>query len=130
MKNMTRSIPVLCAAVIAVVSLAQILPAGETPLSADTHGRVASLAPGQGEIRVLVVDDIFTDRELLLGMLEPLGFIVDEAIDGNEAIEKVNSSKPRIVLMDQVMPGMDAGGNQMSFDIFVLNRRLYESPTG
>ena len=33
--------------------------------------------------------------------------IVDEAADGNEAIDKVKALKPRIVLMDLVMPGMD-----------------------
>jgi len=79
----------------------------EAPVATEAARRVTGLKPGQGELRVLAVDDISTNRELLRGILEPLGFIVAEAVDGNEALEKVNSSHPRIVLMDQVMPGMD-----------------------
>lgn len=77
------------------------------PVSTDNLRRVVGLAPGQGELRVLIVDDQDTNRELLRWLLEPLGFIVDEASDGNEAIEKANLLKPRIILMDLVMPGMD-----------------------
>jgi len=40
-------------------------------------------------------------------MLEPLGFVVDEACGGSEAIEKARSRLPRIIFMDMVMPGMD-----------------------
>lgn len=77
------------------------------PALAITTRRVIGLAAGQGEIRVLVVDDQSTNRELLREILEPLGFIVDEAADGGEAIAKANSLKPRIILMDQVMPGIN-----------------------
>ena len=79
----------------------------EVPVVTETARRVIALSPGQRKIQILVVDDIDTNRELLRGMLEPLGFIVAEAADGKEAIEKANALKPRIVLMDQVMPGMD-----------------------
>lgn len=82
-------------------------PTTLAPESTTTHRLVTALVPGQGEIRILVVDDQSTNRELLRQILEPLGFIVDEAIDGREAIEKTNCLKPRIVLMDQVMPGMN-----------------------
>ena len=40
-------------------------------------------------------------------MLEPIGFIVDEAADGAEAVAKVTALKPRVIMMDMVMPGMD-----------------------
>jgi CheY-like chemotaxis protein len=69
--------------------------------------RVVGLAPDQGEIRLLVVDDSSTNRELLRGLLEPIGFIVDEATGGDEAVEKVTSNQPGIILMDLVMPGID-----------------------
>ncbi len=77
------------------------------PVSAETPRRVIGLAPGQGAIRVLVVDDQPTNRILLREMLEPLGFIVDEACDGREAVEQARSHPPRIILMDLVMPDMD-----------------------
>jgi PAS domain S-box-containing protein len=79
----------------------------DVPLSSDLEQRVIGIAPGQGEIRVLLVDDMDTNRELLRDMLEPLGFSVAEAVDGEEAIRKTLEFKPRIVLMDLVMPGMD-----------------------
>jgi CheY-like chemotaxis protein len=79
----------------------------EVPRLSETFRRVTGLVPGQGELRVLVVDDQSTNRELLRGMLEPLGFIVDEACDGEESIAKVQARTPRIILMDLVMPGMN-----------------------
>ena len=79
----------------------------EAPVAVEKAHRVIALATGQGEIRVLVADDLNDNRELLKEMLQPLGFIVDEAVDGTDALEKANVLKPRIVLMDLVMPGMD-----------------------
>ncbi len=69
--------------------------------------RFIRLDPGQGEIRLLVVDDIATNRMLLRETLEPLGFFVDEASNGNEALEVASTRPPRIALMDMVMPGID-----------------------
>jgi PAS domain S-box-containing protein len=78
----------------------------EAPDASEAPRRVIGLTPGQGEISILVVDDISTNRELLRGILEPLGIVVHEATSGEEAIEKATSLKPHIILMDQVMPGM------------------------
>jgi PAS domain S-box-containing protein len=77
------------------------------PQVCSTVRCVTGLSPGQGNVRILVVDDQQTNRELLRGMLEPLGFIVDEACNGMEAINKAQTLNPRIILMDLVMPGMD-----------------------
>jgi signal transduction histidine kinase/CheY-like chemotaxis protein len=82
-------------------------PTGKPAICAETARRVTALAPGQGKIRVLVVDDQRINRELLREMLEPLGFIVDEAHDGNEALLKAAAMLPHIILMDLVMPGMN-----------------------
>jgi PAS domain S-box-containing protein len=83
-------------------------PETSTPPSPGNASlRTVRLAPGQGEIHILVVDDQGPVRELLRGMLEPLGFIVHEAAGGCDAIEKYRSRPQRIILMDLVMPGMD-----------------------
>ncbi|MBU1567334.1 MAG: response regulator [Proteobacteria bacterium] len=79
------------------------------PMSEETPHRVTAIHPGQGDFRVLVVDDQSINRDLLRQMLEPLGFLIDEASDGQEAIEKVKQLKPHIILMDLVMPGMGGG---------------------
>ncbi len=65
------------------------------------------LLPGQGEIRILIVDDQMINRELLFAILAPLGFILDSAPDGIQALEKVDSFDPHVVLMDMVMPNMN-----------------------
>lgn len=60
-----------------------------------------------GRRRVLVVDDVAGNRTFLADLLGPLGFEVEEAIDGQDALDRAADWKPDIVLMDIVMPTMD-----------------------
>ena len=55
---------------------------------------------------VLVVDDDANIRILLKQELESAGYVVSEAVDGIEAIRKVKQSKPNLILLDVMMPGM------------------------
>lgn len=60
--------------------------------------------------RVLVVDDNNLNREILVEALREEGFIVDEAIDGSFAIEKLRDAEPgtyELVILDLQMPVMD-----------------------
>lgn len=63
----------------------------------------------QPPIRVLLVDDSRTSRALLRQLCEddPRLTVVGEAVDGPEAIEKVASLRPSIVVMDIEMPRLD-----------------------
>jgi CheY-like chemotaxis protein/anti-sigma regulatory factor (Ser/Thr protein kinase) len=59
---------------------------------------------------VLVVDDNELNREILVEALREEGFIVEEAIDGSFAIEKLRDSPPGtydLVILDLEMPVMD-----------------------
>ena len=56
--------------------------------------------------KVLVVDDKQANRLVLHGLLEPLGFEVIEAKNGQEEVEKAREIKPDIILTDLVMPVM------------------------
>jgi signal transduction histidine kinase/CheY-like chemotaxis protein len=56
--------------------------------------------------RVLVVDDVPTNREIVREMLEPLGFVVSTASDGGAALAAVERVHPDLVLMDLRMTPM------------------------
>jgi putative two-component system response regulator len=57
--------------------------------------------------KVLVVDDIAANRELLQGHLEDLGYEVREARDGVEALDAVAAEEPDLLLLDIDMPRLD-----------------------
>jgi PAS domain S-box-containing protein len=59
------------------------------------------------EARVLVVDDGAENRQLVRVLLEECGLQVDEADNGQIAIERVGQQRYDLVLMDIQMPGMD-----------------------
>ncbi len=82
------------------LNLASIAPA---PVVAD---RVATGYDGPRKT-LLVVDDVEANRMVLTDMLRPLGFILHEASNGMEGIEKARAVKPDLILMDNVMPVMD-----------------------
>ncbi len=56
--------------------------------------------------RILVVDDRLENRMVLLNLLEPVGFDIALAENGQEAVEKVLHFKPDLILIDLVMPVM------------------------
>ena len=57
--------------------------------------------------RVLVVDDDETFRLITREAFERKGYIVEEAKDGDHALEAARHSAPDIVLIDIMMPGVD-----------------------
>lgn len=61
----------------------------------------------KGAKKILVVDDNRDGRELVVKVLKPRGYQIVEAIDGEEALEKVLSERPDLVLMDISIPKID-----------------------
>ncbi len=58
--------------------------------------------------KVLVVDNEEADRELLVSLLEPLGFEVRTAANGHDCLDLMASGlQPDAVLLDLAMPGID-----------------------
>jgi signal transduction histidine kinase/DNA-binding NarL/FixJ family response regulator len=57
--------------------------------------------------KVLIVDDYWENRSLLISLLEPLDFTVFEANNGNEALDKAFEYQPDIIISDIGMPGID-----------------------
>ncbi|MGC9400091.1 MAG: GAF domain-containing protein [Anaerolineae bacterium] len=68
---------------------------------------VVGLEPGQPSYRLLVVEDKWANRKLLVRLLEPLGFEVREATNGQEALEIWEHWDPHLIWMDMRMPVMD-----------------------
>ena len=56
---------------------------------------------------VLVVDDRWENRSVVVSLLEPLGFQVMEASNGREGLEKANEHHPDLIITDLMMPEMN-----------------------
>jgi two-component system sensor histidine kinase/response regulator len=68
---------------------------------------VTGLAPQQEKYRILVVDDIADSRLLLVKLLSSIGFVVQEAANGYEAVTLWEQWHPHLIFMDMRMPLMD-----------------------
>jgi predicted ATPase/signal transduction histidine kinase/DNA-binding response OmpR family regulator/tRNA A-37 threonylcarbamoyl transferase component Bud32 len=71
------------------------------------------------KIKVLVADDKWANRSILVIILKTLGFEVLEATDGLDALNKAQEFQPDVILMDLVMSVMDG---------FEATRRLRKLP--
>ena len=56
--------------------------------------------------KILIVDDETINLDFFDVMLSKLGFIVEKAIDGVDALEKVKRFYPDLILLDNIMPRM------------------------
>ncbi|MFB2977928.1 response regulator [Microseira sp. BLCC-F43] len=69
--------------------------------------RVIGLAPNQECDRILVVEDVPENRQLMVQLLKKVGFKVRSAVNGLEAIAIWQDWEPHLILMDMQMPVMD-----------------------
>ncbi|MEG4574048.1 PAS domain S-box protein [Microcoleus sp. N3A4] len=83
--------------------------------------QVIALEAGQQTYRILIVEDVVENRQLLLKLLVPLGFEVREATNGQEAIALQSTWKPHLILMDMLMPVMDG---------YAATRHIKQTPEG
>lgn len=83
----------------------------ETSATADRRTkskprRAVQIFPTARDIRLLVVDDEPEVLELLAPFLRRQGYTVSEAQDGDQALEKILTERPNIVILDVMMPGL------------------------
>jgi signal transduction histidine kinase/DNA-binding NarL/FixJ family response regulator len=73
--------------------------------------RAISQKPIEGYVgskrKILIVDDRWENRSVLLDLLEPIGFEIIEASNGLEGIEKTLDTSPDLIITDLSMPVMD-----------------------
>ncbi|MEW6166818.1 MAG: response regulator [Pseudomonadota bacterium] len=70
--------------------------------------------------RVLIVDDSPTDVQNMRNLLQKAGHVVSDASAAEEALNRVRTEKPDVVIMDVVMPGVNG---------FQATRTLSKDPT-
>jgi len=101
-----------------------LLPLGETADAAERATGAAGPMQGAAGRRILVVEDNPTNRKVAVSMLGRLGFSIDVAENGQEALDWVMQGvPPDLVLMDVQMPVMD--GQEATWRI-----RQWESSAG
>jgi len=61
----------------------------------------------QAPYRVLVVDDMETNRQLIINSLQPSRYVVAEAIDGKGALDMLACQQFDVVVLDVMLPDMD-----------------------
>src|SRR5215831_13897473 len=91
--------------------------------------RVRFAAGMSAPARLLVVDDEPRTAELTAELLRRAGYAVDVALSGTEALARVRSATPDLMLLDYEMPDMDApevldelrsGADRLSFPVIIL----------
>lgn len=69
--------------------------------------------------KILIADDKWQNRSIMVGMLQPLGFEILEATEGQDCLNKAVEFKPDCILMDLMMPVMSG---------LEATRRIRKSP--
>ncbi|MBD2257914.1 response regulator [Pseudanabaena sp. FACHB-2040] len=81
--------------------------APETGGSPGVGQRVVGLAAGQPTYRLLVVEDQTANRQLLVQLFSKVGFEVQQAVNGEDAIAQAQIWQPHLIWMDVRMPVLD-----------------------
>jgi len=84
----------------------------EVPVDDDIAELVVELEEGptlvEGDvIRLLIVDDDFATRHLLVKEIEPRGYEVMTAVSGTDAVTTLRDYVPDVVISDILLPGVD-----------------------
>ncbi len=59
------------------------------------------------EKTILIIDNLWKNRSLIINILEPLGFFIIEAENAQEGLEKVKQYQPDLIISDIYMPILD-----------------------
>lgn len=83
------------------------LPEVELVTVDDDEEEAIYLQPELQSKRILVVDDDSSFRLITSAVLSTAAFIVEEACDGTQALEKISKQIPDLVILDAIMEGID-----------------------
>ena len=106
-----RGIPVVLVTVLGDREMGYALGADDyltKPIDAEALlGVLGRFYADGGETPVLVVDDDPLTRDMLRRILSKRGWPVTEASSGSEALSAIGRTRPAVVVLDLMMPGMD-----------------------
>ena len=74
--------------------------------AAELEASSSAIFSEPADVRILVVDDEPDVLALLVPFLRSQGYTVTEAENGDEALEKILTERPHIVVLDVMMPGL------------------------
>ncbi|WP_017741881.1 PAS domain-containing protein [Scytonema hofmannii] len=75
---------------------------------ADACGQIVGIQAYQP--KVVVIDDKWENRSVIVNLLSPIGFDVVEGCDGEEGWQKIEEFQPDLVITDLLMPKLDGFG--------------------
>ena len=81
-------------------------PAQQQAPAITASDRVRHLAPGT-TLTALIADDVAANRAVLKGLLEDIGVVVRQAVDGQQALDQLARDLPDIAFLDIRMPVLD-----------------------
>ena len=81
----------------------------------NSYSQTPQIRGFQGECQALIVDDQAENRMVLQQMLASLGFQVEDAVNGREALAYIRNNRPDVIFMDLMMDDLDG---------FEVTRRL------
>ena len=86
--------------------------------------------------KILIVDDTFTDAEIVSDVLRHAGYEIALAEDGENALNQTDRFQPDLILLDVLLPGLDGfeichrlKANQATQDVPVIFLTSLDTPT-
>ena len=105
-KNVSGAIIMPTGEVLVVLDIADLIAHSALNFRSVTGKRSAPEVKRK-EKRILVVEDAFSTRELEKSILLTRGYLVDTAIDGLDALDRMTGTKYDLIVSDIEMPRMD-----------------------
>ena len=96
--------------IVAFIAANQLAEDEQENLIEEVQPGSGLLVPASEHKKVLVVEDSPTTRKVIKITLERSGFVVVEAVDGVDALAKINDENPDIILLDLMLPKLDGYG--------------------
>lgn len=94
-------------AIIPILNLAELASGRRPTVTQAATSAVASIAAEREPLKVLIVDDSISVRYSLTRLIKSHSWLPHQAVDGIDALEKLESFTPDVIILDIEMPRMN-----------------------